>query len=100
MNERVDGSTHSEQCRDAFISAVYPAGAGPYKVKDVYYTVTLNTSTGTQDHEGIVPSNIRPRGVDIWPARVGQPVQVSWAGQQAHFTIIEQPAFSDCGGTP
>ena len=83
----------------AEISAVFGTdaeGIGPVEL--VFYSVGLHGEFGTLTFENVRPSHIRivPEGTEIVAARLGDPVGVSWRGNEIRFTIQEGIAPGDC----
>ena len=90
----------SSHLRGPFAEVVARSGAAHDLPENIKYTVRVYWQEGGwSDFTDVVPSNVRPlqNGEDeIRGARVGDPVFISWSGDQIRFGIIEQLHTEDC----
>lgn len=73
-------------------------GTGPIEL--VKYTVRHFVEFGYHDFPNVVPANVRPVAPGFWviAARPGDPVVISWRGNEIRFIIAEGIAPTDCEG--
>lgn len=100
--QSLPSSLIQEKCRDAVVVDVFPST--PHLPPQTRYTVGFNTQHGIVKIQNVVPSHLRcvPDDMNLIPARKGDPVDVTWCGNQMLLTFQERPDFGDCGtgGTP